>query len=456
MNTPRVMITSPASGSGKTTITCGILQALKNRGKLPVSGKCGPDYIDPMFHEAVLKIPSENLDLFFCQEEVVKALLKNHAKQGDITILEGAMGYYDGQALNSWKGSAYDVAKVTDTPVILVIPCKGMALSLVPVIQGMLSFRKDHHIRGVILNQISQGMYGRMKEMLEEHLEIPVLGYVPPLSFFSLQSRHLGLVTPGERVGLSEEIEVLGNLLEQTIDLDALTAIAQSAPPLLTSWNLELEPQSKEAAPVRIAVAKDEAFCFYYRDNLTLLEKLGCELTFFSPIRDHELPVGTRGLLLGGGYPELYAKKLSENHEMRESIRVAVTKGLPCIAECGGFMYLQEMLEEKDGTKYPMVGAIKGVSFPTGKLVRFGYVTLESQQEQGYLPKGETLKGHEFHHWDSTHPGTACLAVKPEGEKSWNCIHAKEHLFAGYPHLHFYSNLKFAQRFVALCREEKK
>ncbi|MEG0591224.1 MAG: cobyrinic acid a,c-diamide synthase, partial [Lachnospiraceae bacterium] len=144
MNTPRVMITSPASGSGKTTITCGILQALKNRGKSPVSGKCGPDYIDPMFHEAVLKIPSENLDLFFCQEEVVKTLLKNHAKQGDITILEGAMGYYDGQALNSWKGSAYDVAKVTDTPVILVIPCKGMALSLVPVIQGMLSFRKDH------------------------------------------------------------------------------------------------------------------------------------------------------------------------------------------------------------------------------------------------------------------------------------------------------------------------
>lgn len=235
------------------------------------------------------------------------------------------------------------------------------------------------------------------------------------------------------------------------MDLNLLLQIAGRArgiPPLES--NLQI-PVPKDGVPVRIAVATDAAFCFYYKANLEFLERLGCELVSFSPLTDKALPADIQGLLLGGGYPELYAKELSDNSSMRNSIKSAIESGLPCIAECGGFMYLHEEMENREGSVYAMAGVISGRAFPTEKLVRFGYVTLTAQEDQTYQKAGECLKAHEFHYWDSTDSGAAYLAVKPDGKRQWNCIHVCGNLFAGYPHIHFCSNPGFAQKFAAVC-----
>lgn len=491
MRVPRLLFAAAASGSGKTTITCGIMAALRQRKLRVAACKCGPDYIDPMFHREVLGVPSENLDLFFCAPETLKSLFLRHAEAAEITVAEGVMGYYDGMSLGSEAASSYEVAKTLGFPVILVVPCKGMALSVVPTILGMLEFRKDSHIRGILLNRISGMLYPRMKQMIEDELQkrgysIPVVGYVPEQELFHLGSRHLGLVLPEEIENLRERMNRAGEELSGTVNLELLLEIAREAPKISgemqetkreaseikrkapgTAENApepagnapEISgemPEAKREVPeagVRIAVARDEAFCFYYQDNLDLLRRLGCELVPFSPLRDACLPEGIHGLILGGGYPELYAKQLSENRSMCRAVRREIQNGLPCIAECGGFLYLHKELEGADGAEYEMAGVISGKAFRTGRLGRFGYIRLRAKEDSRYLQKGEELRGHEFHYWDSTANGGDCLAVKPEGTRSWDCVHMEEGLFAGFPHIHFYSNPGFAERFVSTCRK---
>lgn len=479
MQIPRMMIAAPASGSGKTTITCGIMAALQKRNLRVAACKCGPDYIDPMFHREVLGIASGNLDLFFCEPEVLRGLFLRHASAADITVAEGVMGYYDGLSLESAAASSYDVAGTLDIPVILVVPCKGMALSVVPAILGMLEFQEDSHIRGIVLNQISGMLYPRMKQMIEDELRkrgysVPVVGYVPEQELFHLESRHLGLVMPDEIADLRERLCRIGDILSETIDLDLLLKIAADVPdiagvetgiavlnrlPESCVRGSEKVPgarvQEKTPEKVRIAVAQDEAFCFYYQDNMALLRDLGCELIPFSPLHDTSLPEAVQGLLLGGGYPELYAEQLSSNQAMLQEIGAAIRNGLPCIAECGGFLYLHEMMEGKDGKQYPMAGVIRGNAFRTERLGRFGYIHLRAEKDSAYLRRGEALRGHEFHYWDSTANGQDCLAVKPDGKRSWKCVHMEGNLFAGFPHLHFYSNPGFTERFVEICRGER-
>lgn len=463
MKNPGIMIAAPASGSGKTTITCGIMAALQNRSLRVAACKCGPDYIDPMFHREVLGIPSENLDLFFCRPEMLKKLYLRHAGSADITVTEGVMGYYDGFSLESETASSYDVARTLDISVILVVPCRGMALSVVPAILGMLEFRKDSHIRGILLNRISGMLYPRMKQMIEEELgkrgyKVPVIGYVPEQELFHLESRHLGLVLPEEIDDLKAQLCKAGECLTETVDLDLLLKIAGSGQENLfceKEAGLAGEHRFTRKDTVRIAVARDEAFCFYYQDNMELLRELGCELLPFSPLHDKSLPENIQGMLLGGGYPELYTKQLSENRIMCEAVKRGIQGGLPCIAECGGFLYLHSTLEGKDGIFYPMAGVIEGQAFRTDRLGRFGYILLQPQKEGMYLREGEELRGHEFHYWDSTANGQDCLAVKPGGTRSWKCIYMEGTLFAGFPHIHFYSNREFAERFVAVCRERK-
>lgn len=444
---PRLLIAGTKSGCGKTTITCGLLAALKMRGLSPVSCKCGPDYIDPMFHKRVLGVESSNLDLFFCEERVVGQLFAEHTSKADIAVIEGVMGYYDGMSLGTDKGSSYHIAACIQSPVILVVSCKGMALSLAPVIKGMLEFRKNSNIQGIMLNGVSGGLYPRLKEMIETELSkaghsIPVLGYLPMQKEMQLAGRHLGLVTPEEIPGIQEQIWNLGRLLSETADLDALIRIAGNAPAL----DVELKETDKESQVIPIGIAKDRAFCFYYADNLKMLESLGCRLVPFSPLEDAGIPEGIKGLILGGGYPELYAKALSDNTSMKTSIREAVEEGMPCIAECGGFMYLHEQMEDADGEIYQMAGVIKGKTYRTGHLVRFGYVELYGNHS------GVKLKGHEFHYWDSTDNGSSYLAVKPDKSKRWECIHETENLYAGFPHIHYYSNPGFARAFVEKCK----
>lgn len=455
MRVPRVLIAAAASGSGKTVCACGIMHALKERGIRLVSGKCGPDYIDPMFHREVLGVDAQNLDFFFYQKEALRALFVRHCKGAQLAVIEGVMGYYDGMQIDTDKGSSYDVARTLDTPVILVVPCKGSALSTAALLKGMIEFRKDSNIQGIILNRVSEMLYPRMKQMIETQLskegyEIPVIGHMPEHPAFGLESRHLGLVTPEETKGLKQQLHEAGRILEQTIDWETFFAIADGAPEMEQPAD---EKQTVAAKEVPVAVARDEAFCFYYKDNLELLKALGCKLVPFSPLRDPALPQGVQGVILGGGYPEEHARALSENKGMLESIRKAVEAGMPCHAECGGFLYLHAKLTDREGDTYPMTGVFSGSAYPTEKLVRFGYVNLTAVKDGILLKKGETIRGHEFHYWDSTDNGEMVKAEKPDGTRVWECIHMRGALFAGFPHISYGSNPNFAERFVTQARQ---
>ena len=444
MKTPRLLLAGTSSGCGKTTVTCAILQALVNRGLKVGAFKCGPDYIDPMFHSRIIGAKSANLDLHFFSENTLKYLLQKNAADRDVSIIEGVMGYYDGLGLTTTRASSYEVAKVTDSPVVLVVNAKGASLSVLATVQGFLTFCPDSHIRGVILNQCTAMTYKALAKAIEDKLGIRVLGYLPKLADCALESRHLGLVTAAEITDLKEKLQKLAHQAEKTIDLEGLLTLAKEAPPI-TCDPIALP----KLEPVRIAVAKDNAFCFYYADSLEALEEMGAEIIEFSPIHHKKLPENIHGLYLGGGYPELYARQLSENKTMLESIRNALQKGLPCIAECGGFMYLTEAIGE-----YPMVGFLPGNCFDNGKLTRFGYVTLRAGMDNMLCKAGEQIPAHEFHHWDCTQPGSGFTAAKPTG-KSWDCVAATDTLYAGYPHFHFYANPAFLKGFYDTCLKEK-
>ena len=448
MKLSRIMLAAPASGSGKTLITCGILQALKNRGMKMSSFKCGPDYIDPMFHGRILGISSKNLDTYFTDEEMTRYLFAKEASMSDFSILEGVMGYYDGIAGISLQASAYDVARVTKTPVVLVISTKGMSGSVSALIQGFLQFRSDSHIAGVILNHTSAMLYPRLKEQIEKLLPVKVLGYVPTVSEYVIESRHLGLVTPNEIDNLQEKLEGLATVLDETIDLDALINLGECAEEI----NFH-EPKLPEyrCSEVRIGIAKDEAFCFYYRDNLELLERFGAELVYFSPIHDEKLPDNLNGLIFYGGYPELYAEELSENQSMIQEIKNAITSGIPYLAECGGFMYLHEFMEDMKGNTHSMLGILKGTAYKLSKLARFGYIELKSNKTSVLGNEDLFCRGHEFHYFDSTSNGTDFVARKPLTNRSWECIHANENGVAGFPHMYYYSNPQMIVDFLKNC-----
>lgn len=452
---PRLMIAGTNSGCGKTTIACGILAALKNRKVKVCSCKCGPDYIDPMFHKEVLGIPSKNLDLFFTEKEMLKYLLLKDARQTDIAVMEGVMGFYDGMQMDSPKASSYELAKITNTPVILVVKAKGMALSVLSIIKGFLELYPDNTIKGVILNGVSKATGEQLKKLIERELKIKVYGCVPLWEDITLHSRHLGLVTPYELEHIQEDMQLLGKRMEECVLLDELMELAQAAPELTSTVEEKKLPQFQNSPgkDLKIGIGMDKAFCFYYRDNLAVLEEAGCKLIPFSPLADEKLPEELDGLILGGGYPELYGKQLSENSSMRESIRQRITQGIPCMAECGGFMYLHKELQDQQGTPYPMVGIIDGQVTYQGKLVRFGYSSVECKRKSPYMSVGDEVKAHEFHYWDSTNNGTDFLAKKPSGKRSYECIHGTGNLLAGFPHFYFYSNLELPMNFLKLCRE---
>lgn len=449
---PRLMLAAPMSGSGKTTLTCALLRALQKMGETPSAFKCGPDYIDPMFHTRVTGAECCNLDLFFTEEETAKGLLAEHAQKSSVAVFEGVMGYYDGVG-GKEPASSYDLARATRTPVVLVVNPKGASLSLAALVRGFAQFRPEANIRGILLNRCSRSLCEMLTPLLEQETGIPVLGFLPELPECRIESRHLGLVTAGEIADLRERVERLADELMHSADLNRLIELARSAPTL--DAKLPAVSPVTDGKP-RIAVARDEAFCFYYEDNLRLLEKLGAELSFFSPLRDDALPPNSCALYIGGGYPELYAEALSHNTVMRSAVRSAVLGGMPTVAECGGFQYLQQRLKDTNGVSFDMVGAIASESFPTGRLSRFGYVTLTAQQDTLLCKKGEKIRAHEFHYWDSTVCGDGFIAKKPGGKRSWNCVVAQKNLFAGYPHLYFYSNPAFAKHFVRVAEEYQK
>ena len=460
----RLMLTAGASGSGKTLLTCGLLQLLKEKGLRVSSFKCGPDYIDPMFHSAVLGMSSGNLDTFFMPGQAAARLFSAQAAGTEMAVLEGVMGYYDGLGGVSTAASAYDIACTVDAPAVLIVPGRGSSVSAAAFVKGFREFREDSHIRGVILNRISSGMYGRMKRVIEEETGVRVLGYVPELTDCVLESRHLGLVMPEEIPKLRDRLHRLAAVMEETLDLPALLALAREAGPgILASAGEDKKETAASGGTaalrgtgkpkVRIGIARDEAFCFIYPANLAYLQDAGAEPVFFSPVHDEELPPDLGGLLLYGGYPELHAGKLSRNVSMLESVRTHLMKGLPCMAECGGFLYLHRELEDMDGCIWPMAGVIPGKGFRTRRPGRFGYVELTTDQPVFGISLDQAVPAHEFHYFDSDCCGSAFTAGKPLSEKSWRCIHVTENLLAGFPHLFYPACPQLAGAFLRKAGE---
>lgn len=449
----RIMIAAPQSGSGKTLITCALLQALKEKNYYLESFKCGPDYIDPMFHKTVLGISSRNLDPFFTEDSITRMLLAKGQDSRDLAVIEGVMGLYDGLGGIREEASSYALAKATNTPIILTVNARGMGRSLLALLSGFLQYDTAHLIKGVILNQTPSSFASVLAKEIEETFHIPVVASFPVRDDVRIESRHLGLVMPYELEDIQSRLKIASQVLCENANIEQILEIAKSAPKLEYDVKRDIKQKLTEKT-IRIGVARDEAFCFYYEDNLDLLKSLGAKLIFFSPLHDDTLPKDLDGILFGGGYPELYLKELEENESMRNSVKSAIENKMPSLAECGGFMYLHDTIFDSEKKPYKMAGVIHACCMKKERLVRFGYLTLNSKTDS-FLQKGETIRGHEFHYYDSEDNGECAIAKKPVGTRSWECVHAGSDHWWGFAHLSYYSNPKFAEKFAEACRSYK-
>ena len=448
----RLILAAPKSGSGKTSVSCALMLALKNAGFDVHAGKCGPDYIDPMFHREVLGIPSRNLDSFFSDENDLKRIITEECtKEDSIMLIEGVMGLYDGLGGTRPEASAYDLAVKTGTNILLVIDAKGMGRTLIALIKGMLS--EDHAglIAGVFLNRISPSYYEIISPLIKEETGLTVAGFLPEDKELRVESRHLGLKLPSEISDIRKKYEYAARLLLEKCDLNDILKICKSSAPLIKQTE---SPEFKETSgifvsgkPV-IAIAKDEAFCFYYEDNIKLLKEYGADIRFFSPLHDKKLPDGITGLILGGGYPELYASKLAANTSMLRQIHDAVHSGIHVLAECGGFMYLQKEIITADGRSHRMCGVLNGSCSMKNKLVRFGYIELKTTEDTPWFKKNESIKAHEFHYFDCSENGTALTALKPVGKKEYPCMIMSNTMLCGFPHLYYPSCKSIVRHFL--------
>ena len=443
------LLAAPRSGSGKTTMTCALLMALKRRGCAPCAFKSGPDYIDPMFHRAVLGVESRSLDLFFSAPETVRTLYAKGAAGHGAAVCEGAMGFYDGLGGVSDRASAWHLADTLGLPVLLVVEPKGQSLTLAAELNGLVNFRTPSHIAGILLNNCTARMHALLAPMLEEETGLPVLGFLPKLPEAVIGSRHLGLYTAAEVENLQQKLALLADAAEEHIDWLRLLALCEKEPPALP-----LQPETPPAR-VRIAVAQDEAFCFTYAETLEAFRDAGAEVVFFSPLRDTALPENIGGLYLPGGYPELHARELSENTSLLREIKRKIESGLPTAAECGGFLYLGQSLTDAEGQSWPMVGVLPGEAKDAGRLVRFGYAALSADSDSMLFRAGESFPIHEFHHWDSTANGVALAAKKPVGGAEWRCGFVNEHFYAGFPHL-YWAGTPLPQRFAAAAENYRR
>ena len=453
------MITAASSGSGKTMITCGLLELFKRKGLNPLACKCGPDYIDGLFHKQVLELEGMNLDSYFEAPEELRDKYSRLSK-GHLPVVEGVMGYFDGLGGSTTRASSWEVAHILDLPAVLVVDARGASVSLAAVIKGFLEFERPmgSQIKAVIFNRMSPMLYPRIRELVERETGIRAAGFVPELDFLKVGSRHLGLVLPEEIAGLREQMNRLGKCLEETIDWEFLEELGAEKEERDALEEENTEASCTAAFSFRLGIAMDEAFCFYYQDNLRLLERLGGELVYFSPIHDRSLPEQLDGLILGGGYPELYCEALSLNESMRESVKKAAEGGLPVLGECGGYLYLLEELEAEDERIWPMTGVLKGKGYKKGKNSRFGYIGVEAEKDSLYLKPGEQIRGHEFHYWDCEvlEEEWVMRAKKPVGNRSWPCIRIKNQVMAGFPHLFYPSCPAFAVRFAKACVRYKR
>ncbi len=440
------IIAGTNSGCGKTTATIGLMALLKSLNYNITPFKTGPDYIDPLFHSKVLGVPSYNLDSFMLSESAIKHLYKKHAKNADLSIIEGVMGMYDGMGQES-RGSTYELSRILDIPVILVVNCKGLYQSVAAIIKGFTKFKDDTKVRGVILNHVSSKDHFKfLQSIIEKECGIKCIGYIPNNKDFALESRHLGLIQAEEVEELDQKIELLKETFNKTIDFRRLMSIADNNDISDSSF----EVPKLDLSSLHIGVAYDRAFRFYYKDNLELLEELGANLHYFSPIEDSQLPDECNCLYLGGGYPEVFAKEISQNISLLNNIKDKIDNGMPAYAECGGLMYLTEKIITQDQEEYKMTGVFEASVQMTKRLQRFGYAIAQYE--------GESTSCHEFHrsqiipNQTNVNYELKYQLKKPEKEKEWQCGLQYKNCLGAYAHVHFYADLKFFEKITELWK----
>lgn len=453
-NAPRLVIAGTESGVGKTTIATGIMAALKNRDLTVQTFKVGPDYIDPTYHTMATGLPSRNLDSWMLSHDTIVGLFGRAARKADISIIEGVMGLYDGHSGLDDSGSTAEVAKLLNAPTILIIDAGKMARSAAAVALGYMKFDPALSLSGFIVNNIgSERHFEWVKEAIEQATSIPVLGYLPKNGNFEMPERHLGLIPTIENVG-AQFIEPLSRQIDKTIDMERLINIARSTPSIDEPED-RIFPSDKDSInriPANIAYAWDEAFSFYYQDNLDLLEAYGARLWPFSPMHDNAIPESAQGIYIGGGFPEMYAEALSANQSIMNSLRKAASEGMPIYGECGGLMYLSQGITDFEGKRYPMVGLVPGWSVMTRTLARMGYVEVEFYQDTILGPKGMRLRGHEFH-WSEMEGDLSSPANRIVSPDLRNEGHVNGNIFASYVHLHFGTDPSLAMNFISSCRK---
>lgn len=441
-----LLIAGTQSNVGKTTVTMGLLAALSKKLRVQAY-KSGPDYIDPAFHTFITGRKSRNLDNYLMSNETVKELFLKHLDGVDLGVIEGAMGLYDGSLEDPEIGSAASISKIIQCPVVLVVDGSGMSMSAAALVKGYCDFDSEVPLKGVIFNRVNSiGHYELLKSAVETHTGVKAYGYLPD-NLPTIPSRHLGLVASCEIEDLREKVEMMGSNFEKTVDIEGLIELATSH-------------RSFPFRGIRIGVAYDEAFNFYYEDNLELLREQGAEILYFSPLRDRSLPEDLHFLYFGGGYPEQYAQILSDNVEMKKAVLEKLEAGIPYLAECGGLMYLCSKLVDFDGTCHEMLGWLSGVTRMTKSLKRFGYKTLKLKENCILGKAGTEIKIHEFHHSELENliddpVYELKIYQKDQDPKIETCGYRKGNGVAGYPHFHFYSNQTMAIHLLKAAAQYK-
>lgn len=458
--TSSFIISGGTSGAGKTTVSIGLMAALKKRGLIVQPFKAGPDYIDPIHHSIVCGRHSYNLDTWMMGVDGVRNAYIKAVSGADIGIIEGVMGLYDGKDGNNEEGSTAHLAKVLNLGVILVIDACRMARSIAALVSGFESFDPGVKIAGVILNRVgSDRHFAILKDALEKYCCAKVIGYMPHVEDVIIPERHLGLVIPNEntREGDHAVIERLIALIEKYIDLKEVLKLGTEITTRVSDGAALSTPSQISGSP-RIAMAYDSAFCFYYPQNLDILRDLGAEIAFFSPMTSKSLPEQTTGIYFGGGYPELYASSLEANSTLRNEIRDFAMKGMPVYAECGGLMYLGKYLSDMEGKTFEMAGIFPWTSRMLSKRMSLGYREITVKEGCPFLEVGQKVRGHEFHYSEITPPKQAkCTYLITEGKSGREMEegYLYKNTLASYVHLHFASNPKFAGGFINRCREYK-
>jgi len=456
MDNPRLLVGGTHSGVGKTTVTLALLAAFRSRGRQVQPFKVGPDYIDPGHHRLASGRVSRNLDGWMLKPEMNQESFRQASWDADLSIIEGMMGLFDGCSATDERGSAAEVAKQLKAPVLLVVDGSALARSAAALVNGYVKFDRKLRVAGVIFNWVkSEGHYQLLKEAVETETKVEVVGYLRPTSEVTIKDRHLGLKTALE-MGSTELYDTLGLAASETMDLDAIERLAQSSPPLVGE---RVEPSGyanqRLGKKIKVGIAYDPAFCFYYHDNLELLQKFGADIILFSPMSNRSLP-HVDLLYLGGGYPELNAEALERNGEMRKMIRAFAEKGGPIYAECGGLMYLTQRLRDLEGREYDMAGVFPAETVLDANRMTLGYreVTVTETCLLGEV--GTTVRGHEFHYsflepkGDLTYIGNVTDA---QGRECGQDGLAQANVVALYTHLHFSSQPAIAWNLVQTARD---